>query len=249
MLRTDAHFPMLNDPLNADRNPGRMLFDFGAMLACFVAQPVNRRVLDFCAGSCWISEWLNRMGHEVWAIDLHTDGTEILRLRAGCDQRVDLAALTYNSGDAHHLPYEDGFFGHICCFDSLHHMYDYERTLREMARVLAPGGRAVFVEPGASHSKAPETIAAVREKNDPAWIERDVVLEEIDALARAAGFAPLVIRPMLPANYIEYPLDRWQAFRKGDNRLAMEYLDALKRINYDDHLVFYLHKPLDAPPR
>ena len=39
-----------------------------------------------------------------------------------------------------------------------------------------------IVEPGARHSTSPETIAFVeaQKKHDPNWIERDVVLEEID---------------------------------------------------------------------
>ena len=83
-----------------------------------------------------------------------------------------------------------GFFGHVCSFDSLHHMHAYAQTLAEMARVLAPGGRAVFVEPGAQHSRSPETVAFLRTipPGDPDWIERDVVLEEIDAWPARAGF-------------------------------------------------------------
>ncbi len=51
---------------------------------------------------------------------------------------------------------EDNFFSNIVCFDSSHHMYDFERTFRELFRVLVPGGRAVFVEPGSKHSTSKE---------------------------------------------------------------------------------------------
>lgn len=222
-----------------------MLADFGAMLACFSPAAPNARVLDFCSGWGWISEWLNRMGHAVWAIDRHPDRGEMLALRAASDTRVDAARLSFTAGDAAVLPYADGFFGHVCSFDSLHHMHDYGRTLAEMARVLAPGGRAVFVEPGAQHSRSAETIAFLQtvRPGDPDWVERDVVLEEIDGLARASGFSELVIRPTLPDGHREYPLSRWARFREGDASLADDYLAQLKSINYDAHLVFYLEKP------
>jgi ubiquinone/menaquinone biosynthesis C-methylase UbiE len=38
-------------------------------------------------------------------------------------------------------------------------MHTYSLVFEEFFRVLSPGGRAIFVEPGARHSKSPETIA------------------------------------------------------------------------------------------
>ena len=244
MKPQDPRFRAVNEPFNEGRNAARLVFDFGAMLACFSPSPPNLRALDFCSGSGWIAEWLNRLGYAVWAIDLSADAGEVLKLRAGLDARVQPDRLAFAAGDAHRLPFEDGFFSHVCSFDSLHHMRDYDRTLAEMARVLAPGGRAIFVEPGSRHATAPETLQFVKEfkSDDPDWIERDVVLEEIDSLARRAGFSELVIRPLLPAGLREYPLWSWQRFRKGDGHMAADYLEVLRAVNYEAHLVFYLQK-------
>jgi SAM-dependent methyltransferase len=245
MKRDDPRFTSVNEPFNEGRDAARLIFDFGALLSCFSPAPPNRRTLDFCSGSGWIAEWLNRLGFEVWAIDLSPDCGEVLRLRAALDARLQSDRMAFAAGDAHRLPFEDGFFSHVCSFDSLHHMRDYRQTLAEMARVLAPGGRAVFVEPGSKHSTSPETVAFIKEfkSHDPDWIERDVVLEEIDALGRQAGFSELVLRPLLPAGQREYPLTAWQHFRRGDSHLAADYLDTLKAVNYEAHLVFYLQKP------
>jgi SAM-dependent methyltransferase len=245
MDRAHPHYGRLNEPFGVGRPAARLLSDFGEMLACFSPAAPNDRVLDFCSGWGWISEWLNRMGHEVWAIDRKSDRGEMLERRAATDARVDAARLSFTAGDAGRLPYPDAFFGHVCSFDSLHHMHDYAQTIAEMARVLGPGGRAVFVEPGAQHSRSPETLAFLQtvQPGDPDWIERDVVLEEIDALARASGFSELVIRPTMPQGHREYALSRWIRFREGDGALADDYLAQLKAINYDAHLVFYLEKP------
>jgi SAM-dependent methyltransferase len=244
--RSEPRFPTLNEPFAHDgRQAARLVFDFGAMLSCFRADAPNRRVLDFCAGSGWITEWLNRLGYDVSAIDINEDVGNCLRLRGEVDARVDPASIQFRHADGHVLPFETGTFGHTCSFDSLHHMRDYPASLSELARVLAPGGRAVFVEPGARHSRSPETVAFIEQhkSHDPSWIERDVVLEDIGAIAKDCGFSDLFIRPMLLPAMVEYPLSTWQQFRQGDRRLEANYLDLFKRFNYEDHLVFFLQKP------
>lgn len=52
----DGRFPTLNEPFARDgRQTARLVFGFGAMLSCFRADLPNRRVLDFCSGTGWIS--------------------------------------------------------------------------------------------------------------------------------------------------------------------------------------------------
>ena len=69
-------------------------------------------------------------------------------------------------------------------------MHTYPLVFEEFFRVLSPGGRAIFVEPGARHSQSKETIAFLesQKKLDPSWIERDVVLNDLDLIAKSAGF-------------------------------------------------------------
>jgi SAM-dependent methyltransferase len=50
--------------------------------------------------------------------------------------------------DAQSLPLRDACAGNIVMVDVLHHVQYPVRFLREAARVLRPGGRLVFVEPG-----------------------------------------------------------------------------------------------------
>ncbi len=53
-------------------------------------------------------------------------------------------SIYYQQGYAEALPYADGSFSVIVCLDVLEHVHDLAATIREVARVLAPGGVFVF---------------------------------------------------------------------------------------------------------
>lgn len=51
--------------------------------------------------------------------------------------------------DAHRLPFRDGAFANVIGVDVVHHLARPGEAMREVARVLAPTGRVVLVEPWA----------------------------------------------------------------------------------------------------
>jgi SAM-dependent methyltransferase len=61
----------------------------------------------------------------------------------------DLLPVPWNdlAGDALRLPVRDGCFDAVVGLDFIHHLARPEQFFRESARVLAPGGRLVAVEP------------------------------------------------------------------------------------------------------
>lgn len=52
--------------------------------------------------------------------------------------------IYYQQGYAESLPYADGSFSIIICLDVLEHVQNLAQTIKEIARVLAPGGVFVF---------------------------------------------------------------------------------------------------------
>lgn len=150
---------------------------------------LNDPVLDFAAGNAWVTEFLVLMGFRATAFDIHPNLEEIRKKRLASNPRISGDRFDIAQGDGHDMPFKRLSFGTILTFDSLHHMHDYDLVFKEFYRVLQKQGRAIFVEPGARHSKSPETIKFMKTmKHDPTWIERDVILDDIDEVAKKAGF-------------------------------------------------------------
>ncbi len=60
--------------------------------------------------------------------------------------------------DMRSLPFADGTFDSVVSIQSIEHVPDPERVLAEVVRVLAPGGRAIFVTPNRLTFGRPDEI-------------------------------------------------------------------------------------------
>lgn len=103
------------------------------------------RVLDYGCGRGERS--LTALGHgaEVDGIDISS--VYIAEATAAAQEAGhDPERFRFVVGDAHALPYADGTFDLVIGEGIVHHL-DLKTSLREVHRVLAPGGRAVFLEP------------------------------------------------------------------------------------------------------
>ena len=105
----------------------------------------DKVALDYGCGRGYVAVRIAQAGAaSVTGIDLSSAEIEDGKRRAvegGVADRVSFVV-----GDAHHTPFADGSFDLIVGAAILHHL-DLERSLREIKRLLRPGGEAVFVEP------------------------------------------------------------------------------------------------------
>lgn len=104
----------------------------------------GRRVLDYGCGHGMAAVVLARRGAWVTAFDLSAWYVEEAAARAAANGVADRLACVQASGEQ--LPFADGAFDRVWGSAILHHL-DMPRAARELARVLRPGGVAVFCEP------------------------------------------------------------------------------------------------------
>ena len=97
------------------------------------------RLLDLGCGSGWASLFVrSRLGEscKVVGVDI---SDEFVRLANAKSE--GLGNVTFLQGTAEHIPCADGAFTKVLSFSSFYYFPDQERALKEISRVLAPGGK------------------------------------------------------------------------------------------------------------
>lgn len=100
------------------------------------------RVLDYGCGHGMAAVVMARRGAGVTAVDLSAGYVREARERANANGVV----IQVCQADAERLPFPDACFDGVWGHAIVHHLHT-ERAAAEVARVLRPGGTAVFCEP------------------------------------------------------------------------------------------------------
>jgi demethylmenaquinone methyltransferase/2-methoxy-6-polyprenyl-1,4-benzoquinol methylase len=104
-----------------------------------------KRVLDVCSGTGDMAmEIHRRWGAEVVGSDFAYRMLEIGRAKA--ERKSVAARVRFQQADTLRLPYRDGVFDASTVAFGIRNVVDTERGIREMARVIRPGGRVVILE-------------------------------------------------------------------------------------------------------
>ena len=211
-LFSKPYLPLRESPYNAVR--------LGYLLAHLRHNPLQT-VLDFGAGMCWLTIGLQRTGCRVVALDVSKAALE-LGERAFHEAHLPAGTPTprFLVYDGYRFPLEDGSIDRIACYDALHHVPNKTTVLREMHRVLRPGGRACFVEPGPGHS-----ASADAQHDTDAW---GVLEDEIDAtalceIAAEVGFTDAYTVPLPDPS--DNRLEPWEfrRLRVGERRAVLDW--------------------------
>jgi glycosyltransferase involved in cell wall biosynthesis/SAM-dependent methyltransferase len=217
----------------------RYMFDFTVAGRSLDLRP-GATVLDFAAGSCFVSELLNRLGYITTAVDVDPSILRLGRDRLTLDPRCERDRSRFVAGEGMSLPFRDGSFDGIICMNALHHMDDYRTALAEMYRILRPGGRVVFSEPGSEHSRDPMSISAMQQYGA---VEKDVVLAEIHEIAMDLGFRRMILKPYVYPEHVDLCFEELDAFRHHNKvSTANAAADEVAAVMERSHCVFYLEK-------
>jgi SAM-dependent methyltransferase len=100
--------------------------------------------LEYGCGPGSAAFQLAQQGAHVTGIDISPVAIEIATEKARAEQPDH--DLRYEVRDAENLTFDDDTFDLVCGSGILHHL-DLDRSYAEIARVLRPGGAAVFIEP------------------------------------------------------------------------------------------------------
>ncbi|MCK4404183.1 MAG: class I SAM-dependent methyltransferase [candidate division Zixibacteria bacterium] len=103
----------------------------------------NKKVLEFGCGSGSYAFFLTRRGAKVMGIDISRVAIEQAKARACKEKMKDIEFLVM---DAEEMQFEDDSFDMVYGTGILHHLR-LHKALRELARVLNPEGKAIFIEP------------------------------------------------------------------------------------------------------
>lgn len=216
------------------------LFDFAVACELLAPRP-DDRVLDFAAGTCWATELLTRLGVRTVSMDLSHEMMRRGRERLAADNRLVFrhdAAFLVARGQA--LPFAADSFNGVLCMNALHHMPSYEVVVREVYRVLEPGGRAVFSEPGSAHAVQPLSQFRMREES---VMEKRVSLPLIHRLAMEAGFSRMTVVPLRSSGSYRFDYTATAADAAPLQTLWEETL----RLSPAEHARFVLYKGDDPP--
>lgn len=141
---------------------------------------------------------------QVWGLDIEPQAIEVAKRNAE-EAGVPVNALRFAVGDAHNIPLPDNFADLVVSRGSIFFWRDKARGLREIQRILKPGGVA-YVGGGFSRYFTVEQIKQMK----PNWDQRGekappfVRLDPV-ATARAAGIADFKV---------DRTNGRWIEFRK-----------------------------------
>lgn len=155
-------------------------------------------VLDLGCGAGHAGFALAADGAVVTACDLAPEMLAVVAdeaQRRGLDVRVQQAL-------AERLPFQDAHFDLVVSRFSAHHWADVPAALREIARVLMPGGHLVMIDVVAPEVPLFDTLLQAVEILRDASHVRDYRVSEWDAMLRAAGFeAPAADTWRLPLDF------------------------------------------------
>ena len=107
----------------------------------------HKKALDFGAGTGNLSEKLLDLGYKVTAVDISPAMCKVLRRQYA--SQVDAGVLTVINAPIEDIDFQNEEFDLVTCYSVLHHLPDYENTLRRLCGFLKKGG-VMFLDHEAS---------------------------------------------------------------------------------------------------
>ena len=160
---------------------------------------IQGRILDLGCGPALMEPAFLARGLEAWGIDVSPEMIAAGRARVP-DPKCHLA-----TGDACALQFASGFFDAVVSMGLLEYVPDYRPVLREVRRVLRPGGIAIFTVPSrvSPYHLAGRAWRGLRGRSASSLSENRCVPWRLDRELQECGLRKLEGRG---CNFIFFPL-------------------------------------------
>lgn len=148
------------------------------------------KVLELGCGTGYYTKELEKTGANITAIDISPDLLNAARSSIISDN------VTFQIDNAYDMSFEDGVFDTVVGISVLHHL-DMERALKEIYRVLKPGGTIRFSEPNMLNPQIAiqKNIPYIKERMGDSPDETAFFRWEINKLLLRFGFKDVSVIP------------------------------------------------------
>ena len=172
-------------------NPLRFGYFRDALTRQLGLQPEDLSVLDVGCGGGILSEEFATLGCRVTGIDPSAPSLETARKHAANES----LAIDYRQASGESIPFDADSFDVVICCDVLEYVDNLEKTLREVARVLKPGGMFCYDTINRTEESRKANIFAAQDfaltsffpPNTHVW-EKFITPDELLALFEKVGF-------------------------------------------------------------
>jgi len=107
----------------------------------------GNKVLDIACGSGYGSNLLVGQGARVWAGDMDE------QVVTEAKKKYNKNNLNFKKMDAVELPFEDNYFEVVVSLETIEHIENYMKFVKELKRVLKPGGQLILSTPNVVATK------------------------------------------------------------------------------------------------
>lgn len=172
-------------------------------------------VLDVATGTGNAAFALAPFVAEVVGLDVSEQMLEQARKR-GTDEQI--GNVRFQVGDAENIPFDAGRFSLVIARHAPHHFRDADQFLREVRRVLTPGGRFVMVDQISTSAEIQAWNDAFQRARDTSHFRQRTVAEWKE-MAEAAGLC------WVRDTSVEYRMDfGWWVRQAGASEEAIRWL-------------------------
>jgi len=142
-LRRFAEGVYVDSPVYFARNPLVRALNWRKLdrAASLLLGERSERILDLCCGNGIMLPFLSGRYRKVVGLDRHTGAAQRMRTV------LRLEGVSLTAADGMKLPFRDGTFYGILALSALEHFENLDGIVKEMARVIRPGGFVLYLAP------------------------------------------------------------------------------------------------------